>query len=119
MCWSTIFEKRASFCQNIVEMGQNVKLKIMKGFCCSIFPSVAETGIILNLITELASGQYTVLLRVSDNQGLEQDSTVQATVCDCSGEGVSCQGRIAGGPDLSVILGILGGILLLLSKSGI
>lgn len=85
----------------------------------TIFLSVAETGIILNLVAELASGRYTVLLRVSDNQGLEQDSTVQATVCDCSGEEVHCKGRVAGGTDLPVILGILGGILLLLSKSGI
>uniref|UniRef100_A0A8C4GTM5 Cadherin-1 n=1 Tax=Dicentrarchus labrax TaxID=13489 RepID=A0A8C4GTM5_DICLA len=76
----------------------------------------SKTGILLNLATELASGEYTVVLRVSDAQGLAQDSTVQATVCDCSGEEVICKGRVAGGPELSVILGILGGILLLLSK---
>lgn len=58
-----------------------------------------------------------MVLRVSDNQGLEQDSTVQARVCDCTGPEVTCQGRIAGGTDLPVILGILGGILLLLSES--
>ncbi|XP_051278986.1 B-cadherin isoform X2 [Dicentrarchus labrax] len=74
----------------------------------------SKTGILLNLATELASGEYTVVLRVSDAQGLAQDSTVQATVCDCSGEEVICKGRVAGGPELSVILGILGGILLLL-----
>nr|XP_046258849.1 B-cadherin-like isoform X13 [Scatophagus argus] len=74
----------------------------------------SKTGIILNLATELASGDYTVVLRVSDNLDLHQDSTVQATVCDCSGEEVRCQGRIAGGTELPVILGILGGILLLL-----
>ncbi|KAM7385047.1 hypothetical protein PAMP_001145 [Pampus punctatissimus] len=73
-----------------------------------------KTGIILNLATELASGEYTVVLRIADNHGLEQDSTVQATVCDCTGEEVHCQGRVAGGTDLPVILGILGGILLLL-----
>ncbi|KAM7408122.1 hypothetical protein PAMA_002007 [Pampus argenteus] len=73
-----------------------------------------KTGIILNLATELASGEYTVVLRIADNQGLEQDSTVQATVCDCTGEEVHCKGRVAGGTDLPVILGILGGILLLL-----
>lgn len=82
-----------------------------------IFFFIAETGIILNLVTELPSGEYTVLLRVTDNQGLWQDSTVQATVCDCTGEEVSCKGRVAGGTELPVILGILGGILLLLSKS--
>ncbi|XP_029030805.1 B-cadherin-like [Betta splendens] len=73
-----------------------------------------KTGIILNLATELPSGDYVVLLRVSDNQGLEQTSTLQAKVCDCTGEDVTCQGRVAGGADLPVILGILGGILLLL-----
>ncbi|XP_078129366.1 cadherin-1-like isoform X2 [Sander vitreus] len=74
----------------------------------------SKTGIILHLATELASGEYTVVLRVTDNQGLGQDSTVQATVCDCTGEEVICKGRVGGGTDLPVILGILGGILLLL-----
>ncbi|CAN9500189.1 unnamed protein product [Ophioblennius macclurei] len=73
-----------------------------------------KTGIILNLATELETGEYTVVLRVADTQGNEQDNTVQATVCDCSGEEVVCKGRIAGGTSLPVILGILGGILLLL-----
>ncbi|XP_042357473.1 B-cadherin-like [Plectropomus leopardus] len=74
----------------------------------------SQTGIILNLATELARGEYTVVLRVSDNNGMEQDSTVQATVCDCTGKEVICKGRVAGGTELPVILGILGGILLLL-----
>lgn len=78
---------------------------------------VAGTGIILNLATELASGDYTVLLRVSDNQGLGQENSLQATVCDCTGPDVNCvPERLAGGADLPVILGILGGILVLLSK---
>ncbi|KAM3606926.1 uncharacterized protein V6R79_025683 [Siganus canaliculatus] len=72
-----------------------------------------RTGIILNLASDLPVGEYTVVLRVSDNQGLEQDSTVQATVCTCKGDEV-CQERVAAGTDLPVILGILGGILLLL-----
>ncbi|XP_034464880.1 B-cadherin-like [Hippoglossus hippoglossus] len=74
----------------------------------------SKTGIVLNLGTELESGEYTVVLRVTDNDGMEQDNTVQATVCDCTGEIVSCSGRIAGGSSLPMILGILGGILLLL-----
>lgn len=77
---------------------------------------VLETGIILNLATELESGQYTVVLRVSDTHGLEQDSTVQATVCDCTGEEVRCKDRVAAGTSLPLILGILAAILLLLSK---
>ncbi|XP_045913417.1 cadherin-1 [Micropterus dolomieu] len=72
-------------------------------------------SIILSLATELASGEYTVVLRVSDNMGLEQDSTIQATVCDCTGEEVSCQGPVAGGTNrLPAVLGTLGGILVLL-----
>ncbi|XP_029306156.1 B-cadherin [Cottoperca gobio] len=74
----------------------------------------SKTGIILSLASELPSGDYTVVLRVSDNLGMEQDSTVQATVCDCTGEDVICKGRVAGGTGLPLILGILGGILLLL-----
>ncbi|XP_070771698.1 B-cadherin-like isoform X2 [Enoplosus armatus] len=73
-----------------------------------------KTGINLNLATELASGVYTVVLRVSDNQGLEQDSTVQATVCDCTGKDVVCPEFRGAAIGLPVILGILGGILLLL-----
>lgn len=65
---------------------------------------------------ELESGQYTVVLRVADRQGLEQDSTVQATVCDCTGKDVRCKDRVAAATDLPLILGILGGILLLLSE---
>lgn len=74
-----------------------------------------KTGIILSLVTDLASGVYTVVLRVADNQGMEQDSTLKATVCDCTGADVHCSDiREAGGANLPVILGILGGILLLL-----
>uniref|UniRef100_A0A8C9XEF4 Cadherin-1 n=1 Tax=Sander lucioperca TaxID=283035 RepID=A0A8C9XEF4_SANLU len=104
-------------CEIIVGIRQNYKLKRhinCTGAIMVIFLFVAETGIILNLATELASGEYTVVLRVTDNQGLGQDSTVQATVCDCAGEEVLCRRGVAGGTDLPVILGILGGILLLL-----
>ncbi|XP_068424338.1 B-cadherin [Clinocottus analis] len=74
----------------------------------------SKTGILLNLAVELERGDYTVVLRVADNQGLEQDSTVQATVCDCTGEEVICKDRLVAGSGLPLILGILGGILLLL-----
>nr|XP_040034107.1 B-cadherin-like isoform X1 [Gasterosteus aculeatus aculeatus] len=74
----------------------------------------SKTGIVLNLATVLDSGEYTVVLRVADNQGMAQDSTVLATVCDCTGEEVTCKGRAVAGSELPVILGILGGILLLL-----
>ncbi|XP_040905076.1 cadherin-1 isoform X3 [Toxotes jaculatrix] len=75
-----------------------------------------KNGIILNLATELPSGKYTVVLRVTDTGGESQDSTVQVEVCDCTGKEMVCQepGAWAGVTDPSVILGILGGILLLL-----
>ncbi|KAK0149791.1 Cadherin-1 [Merluccius polli] len=73
-----------------------------------------KTGIILTLVMPLTIGDYSVVLRVADNHGLEQDNTVQATVCDCSGADVKCKtGRVAG-IGLPYILGILGAILLLL-----
>uniref|UniRef100_A0A3Q3GSI1 Cadherin-1 n=1 Tax=Labrus bergylta TaxID=56723 RepID=A0A3Q3GSI1_9LABR len=69
----------------------------------------------LNLGTDLPPGEYTVVLRVSDNHGMQQDSTVHAIVCDCSGEEVACKDITkTASTDLPVILGILGGILLLL-----
>uniref|UniRef100_A0A667XE75 Cadherin-1 n=1 Tax=Myripristis murdjan TaxID=586833 RepID=A0A667XE75_9TELE len=74
----------------------------------------SETGIILTLAKPLPSGEYSVVLRVADNQGMEQDSTVQATVCDCSGEFVACKRIGEAGVGLPVILGILAAILLLL-----
>lgn len=88
------------------------KMRLRRVFC------VLETGIILNLATELESGQYTVVLRVSDNQDLGQVSTIQATVCDCTGEQVRCKDRVAAATNLPLILGILAAILVLLSKSG-
>ncbi|KAF3708625.1 Cadherin-1 Epithelial cadherin [Channa argus] len=74
----------------------------------------SKTGIILNLATELPSGVYTVVLRVADNQGKDQDCTVKATVCDCTREYGACDNRLAGSDNLPAILGVLGGILLLL-----
>ncbi|XP_039636348.1 B-cadherin-like [Perca fluviatilis] len=47
-----------------------------------------KTGIVLNLSADLDSGEYTVVLRVADNEGLARDISVQATVCDCTGEEV-------------------------------
>lgn len=82
-----------------------------------LFSFSAETGIILNLAKSLESGQYTVVLRVADNHGMEQDSTIQAKVCDCTGKDVQCTDTRGAVAEVPLILGILGGILLLLSKS--
>ncbi|KAL3972482.1 polyhomeotic-like protein 2 [Sarotherodon galilaeus] len=73
----------------------------------------SRTGIILNLATELPSGEYSVILRVADKHGLEQDSIIKAEVCDCRGAEPTCLGRAVGGSNLPLILGILGAILLL------
>jgi cadherin 17 (LI cadherin) len=57
-----------------------------------------------------------VVLRVSDNQGLHYDSTIQASVCDCKGADVQCSDKAVAGFGISSILGILGAVLLLLCK---
>uniref|UniRef100_A0A3P8PQT8 Cadherin domain-containing protein n=1 Tax=Astatotilapia calliptera TaxID=8154 RepID=A0A3P8PQT8_ASTCA len=74
-----------------------------------------RTGVILNLGTELPSGDYSVILRVADKHGLEQDSIIKAEVCHCKGKGAeaTCTDRAIGGSNLPLILGILGAILLL------
>uniref|UniRef100_A0A087XNT1 Cadherin domain-containing protein n=1 Tax=Poecilia formosa TaxID=48698 RepID=A0A087XNT1_POEFO len=79
----------------------------------------AGTAIILTLNRELENGNYTVAMTVSDNQGLSQVSTVTATVCDCTGEQVTCQEKNVGGSNLSVTLGILKGFLMLLFMLGL
>ncbi|KAL3972491.1 insulin receptor [Sarotherodon galilaeus] len=75
----------------------------------------SRTGIILNLATELPSGEYSVILRVADKHGLEQTyySNITAKVCDCRGAEPTCSAPTVGGSNLPLILGILGAILLL------
>lgn len=109
------FNKKLSFEASLKH--EDGLLTALHFFFVLLFWCPAETGIILNLQTDLESGIYNVLLSVGDNLGLEQVSTLQVTVCDCTGEEVTCQGRTAAGTDLPLILGILAGILLLLSKS--
>uniref|UniRef100_A0A6Q2Z118 Cadherin-1 n=1 Tax=Esox lucius TaxID=8010 RepID=A0A6Q2Z118_ESOLU len=76
--------------------------------------NATKTGIILKLRTLLDSGVYNVVLRVTDNLGMYQDSIIQATVCDCTGDDVQCNDKAVAGVGLSAILGILGAVLLLL-----
>ncbi|MED6274145.1 hypothetical protein CHARACLAT_013520, partial [Characodon lateralis] len=73
-----------------------------------------KTGIILMLNSELESGEYSVAMSVSDNQGLFQVSTVIASVCDCTGDEVVCKDVRAAVAGMPIILGILAGVLLLL-----
>uniref|UniRef100_A0A8C6PH18 Cadherin-1 n=1 Tax=Nothobranchius furzeri TaxID=105023 RepID=A0A8C6PH18_NOTFU len=77
-------------------------------------PFPIETGIILDLKPGVASGTYSVLLKVADIEGLPQVCTLTAKVCDCTGDNLECLDRVIGGTSLPVILGILGGILALL-----
>ncbi|XP_067303813.1 cadherin-1-like [Pseudorasbora parva] len=42
--------------------------------------------VFLKLKSKLKAGDYNVILRVLDQQGLAQENTIQATVCDCEGE---------------------------------
>uniref|UniRef100_W5LGV9 Cadherin domain-containing protein n=1 Tax=Astyanax mexicanus TaxID=7994 RepID=W5LGV9_ASTMX len=72
--------------------------------------------IILTLKTALQQGKYNVVLRVYDYGLHHQDSTILASVCDCTGEDFQCLDREIAGLGLSPILGILGAILALLSK---
>ncbi|XP_034040528.1 cadherin-1 [Thalassophryne amazonica] len=74
----------------------------------------SKTGIILTLATDLPQGDYSVVLRVADNQGMEQDSTINAKVCSCTGKYEACTALREAGGHLPIILGILGAILLLL-----
>ena len=75
------------------------------------------TGIILTLIRDLPKGDYNVVLRVADNHGLEQDNIVMATVCECTGNEVTCKvGIREGGIGLPGLLVRSGAVLLLLCK---
>uniref|UniRef100_A0AAX7VDG0 Cadherin domain-containing protein n=1 Tax=Astatotilapia calliptera TaxID=8154 RepID=A0AAX7VDG0_ASTCA len=74
----------------------------------------SRQGIILNLATELPSGNYSVILTVADKHGLGQDNIIKAEVCDCKGEDLMCTQRALGGSNLPIIRGVLGGILLLM-----
>ncbi|XP_039893115.1 cadherin-3-like [Simochromis diagramma] len=70
----------------------------------------SRTGIILNLATELPSGDDSVIMRVADKYGLAQDIIIKAEVCNCRGEETTCFGHASNVP---LIRGILGGGLLL------
>ncbi|CAL8237126.1 unnamed protein product [Boreogadus saida] len=74
-----------------------------------------RAGIVLTLIRALPKGDYNVVLRVADTQGLEQDNVVMATVCDCTENEVTCKvGIREGGIGLPGLLVRSGAVLLLL-----
>ncbi|XP_043101554.1 cadherin-3 isoform X1 [Puntigrus tetrazona] len=72
-----------------------------------------KTGILLTLTSVLEEGDYNLVLRVNDNSKMYKDNHIQATVCDCKGDELKCQKKIAGTP-LSISIGIVAAILALL-----
>lgn len=78
----------------------------------------AENSLSLTLTKPLEPGDYDINLQLTDNQGFNQITTVKARVCDCDGPVKNCANRamVAGGMGVPAILGILGGILALLSE---
>uniref|UniRef100_A0A3P9ML34 Cadherin domain-containing protein n=1 Tax=Oryzias latipes TaxID=8090 RepID=A0A3P9ML34_ORYLA len=82
-------------------------------FQSKVFFSVfAETKVELVLKSSVLSGTYQVILRVSDTDGLEQNCTIQAKVCNC----VDAPLRNSWGVKEQTIRGVVGGILLLSSN---
>ncbi|XP_073669521.1 uncharacterized protein [Paramisgurnus dabryanus] len=77
----------------------------------------SATGIELMLKSALEPGVYNVVLRVFDKQKLIQDSSIEATVCDCKGESVVCSETGAAGLLLPVVIRIICTIFGLLSIS--
>ncbi|KAG9474961.1 blastomere cadherin-like [Eleutherodactylus coqui] len=63
---------------------------------------------------ELKAGDYSLYVRLFDAQKRAQVTVVNATVCNCEGNTVSCQETRVAGFDLPLILVILGSILALL-----
>ncbi|XP_066050907.1 cadherin-1-like [Chamaea fasciata] len=72
--------------------------------------------VVLRMKKELEPGEYSIFLKLLDNQNKEQITPVRAQVCSCEGPAKNCERRayISGGMGVPAILGILGGILALL-----
>ncbi|CAI9613526.1 unnamed protein product [Staurois parvus] len=63
---------------------------------------------------ELKPGDYVVYVRLYDAHRLSQLTVVNATICNCEGNTVSCSDKYMDRSDLPIILVILGSILALL-----
>lgn len=63
-------------------------------------------------------GDYKINLKLIDNQNKDQVTTLDISVCDCEGTVTNCMraNYVEAGLQVPAILGILGGILALLSK---
>lgn len=83
---------------------------------CSLPPT--DNTLTLVLIKTLEPGEYGISLKLTDGQGLAQVTTVTAHVCNCEGAAANCDKRafVTSGMGIPAILGILGGILAVLSE---
>uniref|UniRef100_A0A8C1SZE7 Cadherin-1 n=1 Tax=Cyprinus carpio TaxID=7962 RepID=A0A8C1SZE7_CYPCA len=66
-----------------------------------------STGVFLHLKSQLEQGEYNVVLRVFDQHKLYQDSSIQATVCDCTGDEFQCTNKQLAGMALSGFLSFI------------
>ncbi|XP_056126658.1 cadherin-like protein 26 [Rhinichthys klamathensis goyatoka] len=76
------------------------------------------TGVNTSLIslTSLPYGNYSIPLKIQDQQGLESEEVLQVVVCECVGEGTVCRGALPSSSRLgpAAIGLLLAGLLLLL-----
>lgn len=79
----------------------------------------ARESLILKPKKTLELGDYKINLKLVDNQNKDQVTTLDVYVCDCEGVVNNCKRTMPyaeAGLQVPAILGILGGILALLSK---
>uniref|UniRef100_A0A2K6SVK2 Cadherin-1 n=1 Tax=Saimiri boliviensis boliviensis TaxID=39432 RepID=A0A2K6SVK2_SAIBB len=77
-----------------------------------------QESLILKPKIHLEVGEYKIHLKLMDNQNKDQVTTLEVHVCDCEGTASVCERApyVGAGLQVPAILGILGGILALLSK---
>ncbi|NXU96639.1 CADH1 protein, partial [Cettia cetti] len=93
------------------------KAELMHGSSSNWTVEVKDPDMVnLRMKKELEPGEYSIFLKLLDNQNKEQITPVRAQVCSCEGPAKNCERRafISGGMGVPAILGILGGILALL-----
>ncbi|XP_043937966.1 B-cadherin-like [Protopterus annectens] len=75
-----------------------------------------DNNVILNMKYKLDPGKQNINLQLTDTGGKSQTLTVEAVVCECSGDHTRCSEKMGyvAGISLPAILAIIGAILLLL-----
>lgn len=84
-----------------------------------MFLPLGHESIILKPKKTLELGSYKINLKLADNQNKDQVTTLDVYVCDCEGAVNGCKkdaAYVEAGLQVPAILGILGGILALLSE---